>query len=114
MHHHELKLDSNKTNLTAEGHRLDNLPVPSMPCWRPCTNLCFFLLNINYRQIKSTQLNSHRPYIHNQVNGNAAIDCRGERNRKRLGSTAITQGLPETPAEALQTIPVRLKLIITV
>ena len=37
-----LKLDSNKTNLTAEGHRLDNFPVPSMP-WRPCTNLCFFL-----------------------------------------------------------------------
>ena len=31
-----------KANLTAEGHRLDNLPVPSMP-WRPCTNLCFFL-----------------------------------------------------------------------
>jgi len=27
--------------ITAEGHRLDNLPVPSMPC-RPCTNLCFF------------------------------------------------------------------------
>jgi len=31
MHHHELKLDSNKANLTAEGHRIDNLPVPSMP-----------------------------------------------------------------------------------
>jgi len=30
-----------KANLTAEGHRLDNLPVPSMP-WRPCTDLCFF------------------------------------------------------------------------
>jgi len=55
MQHHELKLDSNKANLTAEGHRLDNLPVPSMP-WRPYTNLFFFLLNINYRQIKSTQL----------------------------------------------------------
>jgi len=41
MHQHEMKLDSNKTNLTAEGHRLDNLLVPSMP-WRPCTNLCFF------------------------------------------------------------------------
>jgi len=41
MHHHELKLDSNKANLTAEGHRLDNLPVPSMP-WRPCTDLYFF------------------------------------------------------------------------
>jgi len=51
-----LKLDSNKANLTAEGHRLNNLPVPSMP-WRPCTDMCFFLLNINYRQIKSTQLN---------------------------------------------------------
>jgi len=38
----------------SQGHRLDNLPVSSMP-WRPCTNLCFFLLNINYRQIKSTQ-----------------------------------------------------------
>jgi len=49
----ELKLGSNKANLTAEGHRLDNLPVLSMP-WRPCTDLCFFLLNINYRQIKST------------------------------------------------------------
>jgi len=40
------RLDSNnnKANLTAEGHRLDNLPVPSMP-WRPspCTDLCFFL-----------------------------------------------------------------------
>ena len=48
--HHELKLDSYKTNLTVEGHRLDNLPVPSMP-WRPCTNLFFFELNINYRQI---------------------------------------------------------------
>ena len=57
MHHHELKLDSNKANLTAEGHQLDNLPVPSMP-WRPCTDLCFLQLNINYRQIKSTQLNS--------------------------------------------------------
>jgi len=55
MQHHELKLDSNKANLTVEGHRLDNLPVPSMP-WRPCTNLCYFLLNIYYRQIKSTQL----------------------------------------------------------
>ena len=42
IHHHELKLDSNKANLTAEGHRLDNLPAPSMP-WRPYTNLCFFL-----------------------------------------------------------------------
>ena len=40
MHHHELKLDINKANLTVEGHRLDNLPVPSMP-WRPCTDLCF-------------------------------------------------------------------------
>jgi len=48
MNHHELKLDSNKlgdidstTNQdTAEGHRLDNLPVPSMP-WRPCTNFKF-------------------------------------------------------------------------
>ena len=39
--YHELKLDSNKANLTVEGHRLDNLPVPSMP-WRPCPNLCFF------------------------------------------------------------------------
>jgi len=29
MQHHELKLDSNKANLTVEGHRLDNLPVPS-------------------------------------------------------------------------------------
>jgi len=55
MHHHELKLDSNKASLTAEGHRLNNLPVPSMP-WRPCSNLCFFFkLNINYRQINSTQ-----------------------------------------------------------
>jgi len=60
MQHHELKLDSNKASLTAEGHRLDNLPVPSVP-WRPCTNLCFFLLNINYCQIKSTQLCSQRP-----------------------------------------------------
>jgi len=42
MQHHKLKLDSNKANSTAEEHRLDNLPVPSMP-WRPCTNL-FFLL----------------------------------------------------------------------
>ena len=41
MQHHELKLDSNKANLTVEGHRLDNRPVLSMP-WRPCTNLCFF------------------------------------------------------------------------
>jgi len=56
MHHHELKLDSNKANLTAEGHRLDNLPVPSMP-WRPSTDLCFFQLNINYRQIKTTHTN---------------------------------------------------------
>jgi len=55
MHHHELKLDSNKANITAEGRRLDNLPVPSMP-WRPCTDLCFFQLNIYYREIKSTQL----------------------------------------------------------
>ena len=55
MHHYELKLDSNKANLTAEGHRLDNLPVPSMPS-RPRTDLCFFQLNINYRQIKTTQL----------------------------------------------------------
>jgi len=55
MQHHELKLDSRKADLTVEGHRLNNLPVSSMP-WRPCTNLCFFLLNINYRQIKSTQL----------------------------------------------------------
>ena len=47
MQSHELKLDSNKANLTVEGHRLDKLPVPSMP-WRPCTNLCFVLLNINY------------------------------------------------------------------
>jgi len=31
-------MDSNKANLTAEGHRLDNLPVSSMP-WRPCTDL---------------------------------------------------------------------------
>jgi len=30
MQHHELKLDSNKANLTVEGHRLDNLPVPSI------------------------------------------------------------------------------------
>jgi len=44
-----------KANLTAEGHRLDNLPVPSMP-WRLCIHLCFFQLNINYHQIKSTQL----------------------------------------------------------
>ena len=58
MHHHELKLDSNKDNLTAERHRLDNLPVPSMP-WRPCTDLCFFQLNINYRQIKSAQLTAY-------------------------------------------------------
>jgi len=58
MQHLELKLDSNKVNLTVEGHRLNNLPVPSMP-WRPCTNLCFFLLNINYRQINSTQLISN-------------------------------------------------------
>jgi len=50
MQQHKLKLDSNKANLTVEGHRLDNFPVPSMP-WRPCTDLCFFLLNINYRQI---------------------------------------------------------------
>jgi len=35
-----LKLDSNKANSTAEGHRLDNLPVPSMP-WRPCTDVFF-------------------------------------------------------------------------
>jgi len=35
--------NSNKANLTVEGHRLDNYPVPSMP-WRPYTNLCFFLL----------------------------------------------------------------------
>ena len=41
MQHHELKPDSNKASLTVEGHRLDNLPVPSVP-WRPCTNLCFF------------------------------------------------------------------------
>ena len=47
MHHHELKLDSNKANLTAEGHRLDNFPIASMP-WHPCTDLCFFQLNINY------------------------------------------------------------------
>jgi len=50
-----VELDSNKANLTVEGHRLDNLPVPSMP-WRPCTDFCFFLLNINYRQMKPTQL----------------------------------------------------------
>jgi len=56
MQHQELKLDSNKANLTVEGHRLYNLPVPSMPSWRPCTNLCFFLLEINYRQIKSSHL----------------------------------------------------------
>jgi len=42
MQHHEFKLDSNKTNSTAEGHRLYNFPVPSMACWRPCINLCFF------------------------------------------------------------------------
>jgi len=31
-----------KTRATpAKVHRLDNLPVPSMP-WRPCTDLCFF------------------------------------------------------------------------
>ena len=45
IQHHELKLDRNKANLTVEEHRLDNLLVPSMP-WRPCINLCFFLLNI--------------------------------------------------------------------
>jgi len=56
---------------------------------------------------------SHRPYNHNQVNGNAAIDCRCERNRKRLGSTALTHRLQETPAEALQTIPVLLNYSIT-
>jgi len=55
MQPHGLKLGSNKANSTVEGHRLDNLPVPSMP-WHPCTILCFFLLNINYCQIKSTQL----------------------------------------------------------
>ena len=54
MQHHQLKLDRNKANLTVEGQRLDNLPVPSMP-WHSCSNLCFFLLNINYRQIKLTQ-----------------------------------------------------------
>jgi len=37
----ELKLDSNKANLTAEWHRLDNPRVASKP-WRPCNNLCFF------------------------------------------------------------------------
>jgi len=58
MQHHELKLDGYKANLTVEGHRLDSLRVPSMP-WHPCTNFCFFLLNINYREIKSTQLNLH-------------------------------------------------------
>ena len=31
----------NVESTAAEGHRLDNLPVPSMP-WRPCTDLCFF------------------------------------------------------------------------
>jgi len=39
---HELKLDSNEGNSTAEWYRLDILLVPSMP-WRPYTNL-FFLL----------------------------------------------------------------------
>jgi len=73
MQHHGLKPDSNKAFLTVEGHRLDNLPVPSMP-WRPCSGvhpwrpcpgvpcpgvlalIVFVLLNINYRQIKSTWL----------------------------------------------------------
>ena len=32
---------------------------------------------------------SHRPCIHNKVNGNAALDGRGEWNRKRLRSTAL-------------------------
>ena len=36
---------------------------------------------------------SHRPYIHNRVNGNAAIDGRGERNRRRLRSTALGYSL---------------------
>jgi len=51
MQHYELKLDSNKAHSAVEGHRLDNLPVPSMPCWRPCTNLCFSCCYDDYRQI---------------------------------------------------------------
>jgi len=62
MQHHELKLDGYKANLTVEGHRLDSLRVPSVP-WHPCTNFCFFLLNINYREIKSTQLTSYLNYL---------------------------------------------------
>jgi len=32
---------------------------------------------------------SYRPYIHNRVNGNAAIDGKGERNDKRLRNTDL-------------------------
>ena len=56
MQHHELKLDSNKVNSTVEGHRLGQLPVPSMP-WRLCTNLCFSCLILIIT--KSTQLNNN-------------------------------------------------------
>ena len=45
-----------KLKLAVEGHRLDNLPVPSVP-WRPCTNLCFscwILFVAKYNQLNST------------------------------------------------------------
>jgi len=35
---------------------------------------------------------SHQPYIHKRANGNAAIDGKGERNQKRLRSTALDHG----------------------
>ena len=55
MQHHELKLGSNKTNLTVEGHRLDNLPVPSIPGLLAL--ICFFLAEY---QLSPNKINSTR------------------------------------------------------
>jgi len=49
-HNNELKLDSDKANLTVEGHRLINIAVSSI-LWRPCTNL-FILLEYKLLPIK--------------------------------------------------------------
>jgi len=59
-----LKDNNNKMFFKDQGHNESYHDKfkhsPTLPSWRPCTNtnLCFVLLNINYRQIKLTQLSS--------------------------------------------------------
>jgi len=72
---------------------------------------------LSNKTLDALWLLSHQPYIHKRVNGNAEIDGRGERNQKRLKSTALDHGkvhsvtIVKLPAQNFsQVVPFKLLL----